>query len=71
MMKKVLITVWIVAVALIGFAAVAEAVGALLDDPARAAAMGQAGRKRVLAHYSDSSLAERTLAAYASVLASN
>jgi glycosyltransferase involved in cell wall biosynthesis len=44
--------------------ALAEAVAALLDDPARAAALGEAGRERALTEFSVARMAERTLAVY-------
>ena len=48
--------------------ALAEAVRALLDDPARAAAMGEAGRVRARAEFSVDRMAERTAAAYEEAL---
>ncbi len=42
----------------------AAAITALLDDPDRAAELGRAGRRRVLDHFSWSSIAERTMAVY-------
>jgi starch synthase len=42
----------------------AAAIRKLLDDPARARAMGQAGRRRVEDHFSWASVAERTEAVY-------
>jgi len=48
--------------------ALAEAVGALLDDPARASAMGEAGRLRARAEFSVARMAERTAAAYEEAL---
>jgi glycosyltransferase involved in cell wall biosynthesis len=48
--------------------ALAEAVGALLDDPARASAMGEAGRLRARAEFSVARMAERTTAAYEEAL---
>jgi starch synthase len=50
--------------------ALAESVIALLDDPARAAALGEAGRKRALAEFSVARMAERTAAVYAEVSSS-
>ena len=46
-------------------AALAEAVSALLADPARAAAMGQAGLARARSEFSVARMAERTAAVYA------
>ncbi len=46
--------------------AVAAAIGALLGDPARCAAMGQRGRDFVIAHYSRRELARRYLEVLAS-----
>jgi len=48
--------------------AFAEAVNALACDPARALAMGAAGRKRAVEHFSWTAIAERTRALYASLL---
>ena len=48
--------------------ALSEAVSALLDDPARASAMGQAGRARAHAEFSVARMAERTAAAYEEAL---
>jgi glycosyltransferase involved in cell wall biosynthesis len=45
--------------------ALADAATALLDDPARAAAMGAAGRARARAEFSIARMAERTAEAYA------
>ena len=50
-------------------AALAEALGALLDDEARRAAMGQAGRARVLANFTAARMAADTLALYERVAA--
>ena len=47
----------------------ATALTALVQDPARAAAMGQAGRRRAVEHFSWSAVAERTVEVYQSVLA--
>jgi glycosyltransferase involved in cell wall biosynthesis len=44
--------------------ALAGAIGALLDDPSRRAAMGAAGRKRVLEQFTWKRAAERTVDAY-------
>ena len=49
-------------------AALAEAVNALLDDPARATALGEAGRVRARAEFSVARMAERTAAAYEEAL---
>ncbi len=49
-------------------AALAEAVSALLDDPARAAALGEAGRIRAHTEFSVARMAERTAAAYEEAL---
>ena len=46
----------------------AEAVDELLADPARAAALGRAGRKRVLEHFAWPTIAERTVELYRSLL---
>ncbi|HEY4411410.1 MAG TPA: glycosyltransferase [Gaiellaceae bacterium] len=45
--------------------ALADALQALLDDPARAARMGEAGRDRVLATFSAAATVERVLGLYA------
>ncbi|WP_181019489.1 glycogen synthase [Nonomuraea typhae] len=45
----------------------AERVNALLEDPARAKAMGAAGRARAVEHFSWESVARRTLELYASL----
>jgi glycogen synthase len=44
--------------------ALADALRRVLDDPARAARMGEAGRRRVEAHFSWDRIAERTLEVY-------
>ena len=44
--------------------ALAEAVGSLLADPARAEAMGRAGLERARSEFSVARMAERTLAVY-------
>ena len=44
--------------------ALGEAVEALLDDPARARALGEAGRRRVLEHFTWKAVAERCVATY-------
>jgi starch synthase len=49
--------------------ALAEAILALLDDPARATAMGEAGLARARSEFSVARMAERTAAVYASVSA--
>jgi starch synthase len=46
----------------------AIAVTSLLEDPARAAAMGAAGRARAIADFSWTAIAERTVEVYSSVL---
>ena len=45
-------------------AALAEALATLIADPATRARLGEAGRARVLAHYSAARMAEGTLACY-------
>jgi starch synthase len=45
-------------------AALAAALRRVLDDPARAARMGETGRRRVEAHFSWDRIAERTLEVY-------
>ncbi|WP_433204935.1 glycogen synthase [Dactylosporangium sp. CS-047395] len=45
----------------------AEAMTALLEDPARAAAFGRAGRQRAVDHFSWAAIADRTHAVYQSV----
>jgi starch synthase len=47
----------------------AAALSCVVDDPDRAAAMGVAGRRRAVEHFSWSSIAERTLEVYRAVLA--
>jgi len=49
--------------------ALADAVNALLDQPARARALGEAGRRRVGERYTLEGMTERTLALYTRVLA--
>jgi alpha-maltose-1-phosphate synthase len=49
-------------------AALAERIDALLSDPERAAAMGRAGRRRVLERFSWPSIADRTVELYRSLL---
>ena len=49
--------------------ALTEAVSALLDDPARAAAMGEAGLARARSEFSVAKMAYRTAAVYAHILA--
>ncbi len=51
-------------------AALADAVNRLLDDPALAARLGAAGRRRVAERYTLDGMTERTLAVYANVVAS-
>jgi alpha-maltose-1-phosphate synthase len=46
----------------------AAAVNQVLADPARAAAMGRAGRRRAVEHFSWASIADRTMEVYRSVL---
>jgi starch synthase len=46
----------------------AAAINALLADPTQAGAMGRAGRRRAVDHFSWTSIAERTLDVYRSVL---
>jgi glycogen synthase len=46
----------------------AAAINTLMADPARRAAMGEAGRRRAVDHFSWSSIAEQTVALYRSVL---
>ena len=48
--------------------AFADAVNSLVCDPGRSAAMGVAGRKRAVEHFSWTAIAERTRALYASLL---
>jgi glycosyltransferase involved in cell wall biosynthesis len=50
--------------------ALAEAVVALLDDPSRAAALGEAGLARARAEFSVARMAEKTAAAYEDALSS-
>jgi len=49
-------------------AALAEAIGALLDDPARRAQLGAAGRARVMEHFTWERTAQATAACYDAVL---
>src|SRR5699024_2090143 len=49
--------------------ALAERISELLSDPARASAMGAAGRRRVVAEFGWPAVAERTLEVYRAVLA--
>ena len=51
--------------------ALAEAIGVLLDDPARAAAMGAAGRMRALTEFSVARMAERTATVYEEALSNS
>ncbi|WP_020580239.1 glycogen synthase [Actinopolymorpha alba] len=46
----------------------AEAVNALIADPARARALGKAGRERAVLHYGWDAIARRTVEVYSSVL---
>jgi starch synthase len=46
----------------------AAAITELLEDPARAAEMGKAGRRRAVEHFSWASIADRTMDVYRSVL---
>jgi starch synthase len=48
----------------------AAAINAVLDDPARARAMGDAGRRHAVEHFAWSRIAERTLDVYRAVLSS-
>lgn len=50
--------------------ALAEAVGALLDDPERGKALGRAGRERARTEFSVARMADRTLEVYAAARAS-
>jgi starch synthase len=50
-------------------AGIAAAVGQLLADPARAAALGHAGRTRAVADFDWAAIATRTVELYRSVLA--
>jgi starch synthase len=47
----------------------AAAITQLLEDPSRAAAMGDAGRRRAVDHFSWATIAERTVELYRSVRA--
>jgi starch synthase len=47
----------------------ARAVNGLVEDPERAAAFGRRGRERVLAEFSWSGIAKRTVGLYRSLLA--
>ncbi len=49
--------------------ALAAAIGELMDDPARRAALGNAGRRRALEHYSSELMAARVMDVYDQVLA--
>lgn len=51
-------------------AAVAAAIGDLLDDPSRAKTLGEAGRARAASSFSVARMAERTVAVYAEALSS-
>jgi alpha-maltose-1-phosphate synthase len=46
----------------------AEALNALISDPERAAAMGQAGRKRAVAEFGWAAIAAQTAALYAELV---
>jgi starch synthase len=48
-------------------AALADGLNALVRDPARAAAMGVAGRKRAVEHFAWDAIAQQTLGIYDSV----
>ena len=50
-------------------AGLATAIGELVADPARAAAMGAAGRERVLAEFGWPAIAQQTVEVYSAVLA--
>jgi glycosyltransferase involved in cell wall biosynthesis len=50
--------------------ALADAVGRLLDDPAEAATLGEAGRARALSEFSVARMTERTVAVYDEALSS-
>jgi starch synthase len=52
-------------------AGIAAAVSALLDDPARAATMGAAGRGRAVAEFDWAAIAARTVQLYEDVLRRN
>jgi glycogen synthase len=52
-------------------AALAEALRGALGDPVRARRMGEAGRRRVEAHFSWDRIADRTLAVYRDAIAAN
>jgi starch synthase len=49
----------------------AAAITTLVEDPGRAAAMGRAGRRRAVEHFSWAAIAERTMDVYRSVLGSH
>jgi starch synthase len=49
-------------------AALADAVGALIADPARAAALGRAGRERAVAEFGWQAVAAQTVALYAELV---
>ena len=46
----------------------AKAVNSLIEDPARAAAMGQAGRERAVAHFGWDAIAQQTVDVYRAAL---
>ena len=48
--------------------ALAQAIAAMLDDPAAAAAMGEAGRMRALDRFDEDAVVERTLQVYRRLL---
>ena len=48
-------------------AGLAEAVNALIEDPARAAAMGRAGRQRAVREFAWDAVARRTVEVYGSL----
>jgi len=50
-------------------AGLAARIAELLADPARAAAMGAAGRERVLAEFGWPAIAQRTVEVYSAILA--
>ena len=49
-------------------AALSSAISVLLEEPARAAAMGRAARRRVEAEFTESTMIDRTMALYAGLL---
>ena len=46
----------------------ANAVNSLIEDPARAAAMGKAGRERAVAHFGWDAIAQQTVDVYRAAL---